>query len=344
MKNKKLVREIALGIMMVLVGIFFWFSVHEALEMRFAYDTLTLVGWGSLIYALISFSLLLTFIGLFSTLARTRWVIYLMLALTALTPLTFFIHGNYSLFIVISSFLILWFYQRSCREETEARFKFSITRSTYFGQSIMVLVLLVAVALVYYVAVSGEDKEGRTLETSIVQNGTQVLNRIMEDRVEGYDPEMSFDDWLGNLEIQKAFETIPQFLGEGIISEEFIDEIKETEEFQEAEEEVKREAVIQLRQQFIEQFDIEAEGTDPMSEVLRKLVEGAVGKVVTPYTKFISPVLAISLFLVLRLLTPLYIILARVFQWLIFSILLKSNFIKVKKEQKEVVTISLGVD
>jgi len=343
--NKKLVKEISLGFMMVLVGIFFWFAVHEALSIEFTFDTLSLVGWGSLVYALIAFCLLLGFIGLFCTLVKTRWMIYPFLFLTCLTPLVFFQNGFFSLFIIASCFLLLIGYQKSCQEETEARYKFSITRSTYFGQSLIVLILLVAVSLTYYVALEDEDQEGKELEQSIVSLTTDSLNKLMEEKVDGYDPNMTLDDWLGNIQIQDTFQALPDFFGNEIISSDLEAQIAESAEYQqilsEAEEEAKGQAISELRNQFLSQFEIEAKGTDTINSVLEKFVSNTVGNVVTPYSKFIRPVLAISLLLVLRLLTPLYIWLTRFFQWLIIVILKKSKFIIIEKGQKEAEIVKL---
>lgn len=345
MKHKTLIKEISLGLMTIIIAVFFWFSVWQSLKMEFAYDTLNLIGWGSLIYGLVSFCLLLTFIGIFSSLARKKLVIYPTFIILTATPLVFWQQGLYSLFIVVSCFLMFIFYRRYCREETASRYRFSITRSTYFGQSLVVVVLLIAVALTYYTTISDQKQDGASLEITITNIGTNALNRIMSANMENYDPEMTLDNWLSSQQIQETFEALPDFLGTEVISEELRKEINESVEYQEilteAEERAKLEAIAELREELLKQFEIEAEGTDTINSVMEKIVGKNVDTFVTPYTKFISPILAFSLFLVLRLLTPLYLAIARIFQWLIFTILIKSNFIIVKKEQKEAITVNL---
>ncbi|MFH1597541.1 MAG: hypothetical protein ABIB97_00525 [Patescibacteria group bacterium] len=345
MTNKTLIKEISLGLMTLIIAIFFWLAVFAAFQMEFAFDTLSLVGWSSLVYSLLAFCLLLTFLGIFGTLVRNKMVVYLTVFLVAVVPFFFFIKGYYSLFIIVSCTMMFWFYTKYCRDETDGRYKFSIVRSTYFGLPLVVIVLLIALSLSYYVAMTHDDEDGTKLKDSINTIVLNSLNKVMESRMEDYDPNMALDDWLGNLQIQEVFSTLPEFLGPEVISEDLKNEIEQSAEYQEAlseaEEQAKAEVIVSLRNEFLKQFEIEAEGSDPISEVLTKWVDQTIGDFVTPYTKFIPPVLAISLFLVLRLLTPIYIAIARFFQWIIFSLLLKSGFIHIKKEKKEVEIVGL---
>ena len=90
-----------------------------------------------------------------------------------------------------------------------------------------------------------------------------------------------------------------------------------------------------------DKYGIIVEANDTGKDVLYKLVDYQLNNVTGPYRKFIPFGLVIGLFIVLKIVSILYVALVILFSWLVLKLLIVTKFINVGIEKKEVETIKL---
>lgn len=88
-------------------------------------------------------------------------------------------------------------------------------------------------------------------------------------------------------------------------------------------------------------YGIKVEKGDTGKDVLYKLVNYQLNNVTGPYRKFIPLGLAIGLFIVLKIVSIIYVALVILLSWLILKILTAVKFVRLEKETKEVETVKL---
>ncbi len=90
-----------------------------------------------------------------------------------------------------------------------------------------------------------------------------------------------------------------------------------------------------------DKYGIIVEANDTGKDVLYKLVDYQLNNVTGPYRKFIPFGLVIGLFIVLKIVSILYVTLVILFSWLVLKLLTVAKFINVRTEKKEVETVKL---
>ncbi|MDD3783557.1 MAG: hypothetical protein PHT82_02575 [Candidatus Portnoybacteria bacterium] len=88
-------------------------------------------------------------------------------------------------------------------------------------------------------------------------------------------------------------------------------------------------------------FGIKIEKQDTGRQVLYKIIDNQVNNVTGAYQYLIPLGLVIGLFIILKIISILYVAIVIMLSWLTIKILIKLNFVKFEKENREVETISL---
>ena len=88
-------------------------------------------------------------------------------------------------------------------------------------------------------------------------------------------------------------------------------------------------------------YGVIVEADDTGKDVLHKLVNYQLNNVTGPYRKFVPFGLAVGLFIVLKIVSILYVALVILFSYLILKLLILTNFINMEIEKKEVETVKL---
>ena len=94
-------------------------------------------------------------------------------------------------------------------------------------------------------------------------------------------------------------------------------------------------------QDFEKKYDIKIGTQDTIQDDLYKVINAQINKTSSGYKKSIGYGLAIALFFSLKLLSLIFVQIVIALSWLIIKILIKFNFIKLEKIQKEVEMVSL---
>jgi len=97
----------------------------------------------------------------------------------------------------------------------------------------------------------------------------------------------------------------------------------------------------QEKQDLKNKYGVIIEPNDTGKDVLYKLVSYQLNNVTGPYRKFIPFGLMVGLFIVLKIVSILYVALVVLFSWLVLKLLIVTKFINVGIEKKEVETIKL---
>lgn len=94
-------------------------------------------------------------------------------------------------------------------------------------------------------------------------------------------------------------------------------------------------------QDFEKKYNIKIEEKDTIQDDLYKVVNAQINRASSGYKKSIGYGLAIALFFSLKLLSLIFVQIVIVLSWLVIKILMRFNFVKSEKIQKEVETVSL---
>ena len=88
-------------------------------------------------------------------------------------------------------------------------------------------------------------------------------------------------------------------------------------------------------------FGIKIGKQDTGRQVLYKIIDNQINNVTGAYQYLIPLGLAVGLFITLKIVSILYVAIVIMLSWLAIKILMKFNFVKFEKIQKEVETVSL---
>ena len=95
------------------------------------------------------------------------------------------------------------------------------------------------------------------------------------------------------------------------------------------------------KQDLKNKYGVIIEANDTGKDVLYKLVDYQLNNVTGPYRKFIPFGLVVGLFIVLKIVSILYVALVILFSWLVLKLLIVTKFINIGIEKKEVETVKL---
>ncbi|MFZ5559542.1 MAG: hypothetical protein ACOZAL_01980 [Patescibacteria group bacterium] len=90
-----------------------------------------------------------------------------------------------------------------------------------------------------------------------------------------------------------------------------------------------------------DKYGIEIKNGETLKDLIYKLVVFQINNLTGPYKKFIPFGLAIGLFIILKIISLVYVAIVIILSWLVLKLLMAIKFIRIAKIQKEVESVSL---
>ncbi len=212
---------------------------------------------------------------------------------------------------VVFLLLSFWFEQR-IRQDEKARVDFSLSRIMRYNLNFMVYALLVIIGVNVYVKTKVEfDQNPHRFYNEIGRYAARGLEHV-PNGLGDFDPDQSFDEFV----VKQAEKQDPQFHS--------------------APENLKSQALNQLRQELMDRFHLRIEGNPLLGDVVAGAVAAKVEEASVSYQRFFPAILAIIVFALLRGLAFVFIWLTLFIAWLVYRLLLMFNFFRIEKVQVEV--------
>lgn len=375
-KNTKI---IILAVATVLSSVVAWHSLSFAfsLELSDSFPIVKVIL--SLLYPLVAFCSYLALVGLSAILIKNHWIRLGLWLVSSLPLLLFFPLSPWLLVITLLLIIDFVYFAARLRSELNSYVKFSLIKIMRWGLGLTVIGLILAIALTFYITTTVKQRDtGKEAIESLVESSTNLANQIIPSRFEGYDPEMTLDEFIFqisagvaedisgelNKQIQSSFgnpyqedtdvlvEELRRKVESGEINEAMLPpEIRDnlysedlTTEDLISSQEVQilfQEQISNARDELLKNLGITASGSDKMSEVLTKIIRKYAFQFIGPYEKFITPLMAISLFFALSIFGFLYHALIKLIALIIFKILHVVDFVKIKEEKRNVQQVTL---
>ncbi len=333
------------GKIMLLMGLavasslLFWLAWDNAIVSGLSFSA----SWNNILIVLstlLAMCLMFTLIAMAEVLITNRWFLFFMALVSAGTLFVFFKPALWSFvaFILVILGMMLW--KREIRLDEKTRVSFVPKRIIGSGLKLAVTLILLATCFNYFnFMTTRTDAEQQTLD-SLSGTGSQVVeNVLLLYYGEKFSPKMTLDEFLASIsfavkdkiedekvKVDTGNEKLDNALGEAIT---------------EGLTAVEKEFINEARESFAETFEIDVDGTETMSEVIKLIVSKNIDKFLDPYVKFIPALLAIGLFFLLNIFNFVYRELIKSFSFLLFHILKWTKFIHIKKIQIEAEKISL---
>jgi len=367
---------IFLVVFTLIIAVISWYTLAWAMKLD-----LSVFGnkpWSLFLRIILPILIFCFTIGLLSidaVLIKDKKILLLTIFLTALTPFIFFYISIFSLIVFIVLFLAFLLYVFGVRKEKEERIKISFAKIMKVNLSLTLILFALAISLIFYFDLTAEKKVGENKSSEMLASSTaSIVNLILETQVKDYQPDMTLDEFM--LTASTNFlNTFSEQLGgeaqnqtEVISSSDISKEIKAAIKRGEIKEsdlppgfmeklnqgtltgsdivesqttQIFAKQLGEARDEFLKSLGVEAKGSDKISDVIKNIITTKMSEGLSPFEKWIPPVLAVSLFLVLIIFNFLYAIITKILALLVFMILHLFGFFKIYKVQKEAESIEL---
>lgn len=380
LNQAQLVKGAALGILTIALSVFAWYRLAKILTVNQAVNVFNIFSVDlikSIAGTVFVFCLMISFWGLFSILVKDKKIAIPTFILASFSYLFFFkfnLIGFVSLILLLAGF---WSFFFQVGRESRARYKFSITKSIKEGLSLIIFIILAVISLAYYSIITETSRVNLTTPIEgMAESATNLTNQFLKSQIPGYRPAMPLDDFLFE-NLMKLSNVIGEQSNNqvGGQNEELITRIDlayvyenldrvswpEIEEklppdikkqvggnketlrrmIEDARIQFKTQVAPNLRKDFLEKLGIAATGEDEVGAVLHKFFKDSLDKTLGPYSEWIPPFLAISLFLLLGAFSPIYKMLIKIIAILLTNICFWFKVAEIRKEEIEVEKVGL---
>lgn len=380
LNQAQLVKGGVLGILTIALSVFAWYFLAKILTVNLASNIFNIFSIDlikSIAGTVFVFCLMISFWGLFSILVKDKKITIPTLILAGLSYLIFF---KFNLISFVSLILILagfWSFFFQVNRESRARYKFSITKSIREGLGLIIFIILAVISLAYYSIITATARVNMTTPVEgIAESATNLTNQFLKGQIPGYRPAMPLDDFLfenlmrlgkvvGEQSIDQSVNQKNELVTDLDVSYvyENLDRVPWPEIEEKLPPDIKKQAggnketlrrmiedsriqfktqvAPNLRKDFLEKLGISATGDDEVGAVLNKFFKDSLDKVLGPYSKWIPPFLAISLFLLLGVFSPFYKMLIKIITILLTNLCFWLKVAEIKKEETEVEKVGL---
>ncbi len=334
---------VVMGLVPVVSSVLLWWTLHIALlgpnEALTTVERLTQYS-----VSLAFFCVTLALFGVFAMAAgRKRWWMSLVSgALCSITLLPFFPWRWATLAAVLITLggYALWSWNVAGDVAIRRKFQPHYTIHAGFGTGL--ILLLVGVSMCYYTSLGQKDASAATFRENLVNSGRSGIDSLLANQVQGYRGEMTLDEFLGLVATDKLGEfVLPQVtetLDNDRAKQEAYKKLQaelrklnpsvpavqtnavgaELDKQLEAERQallqatlaklsdVQRQLLDEARHEFVQTFRIQASGTETMDAIIEKILLRNISTYVDPYEDFLPPLLALSFFFVIELISIIY--------------------------------------
>lgn len=376
-EGQNIIKVVVLAVLVVAVSVAAWFSLSYVMkqgsmvsfedELRF------------LIYVVVSLSVLGAVLVTGFMLIRSKLVLFLVSLFSGLTPLLFFHVFPYILIVPLLLILGFFIYGNRVQYEVKTRIRFSTVLTAHSGLKLLIFFCIIAVTITYYLTVNAfyQEESGKIL-TTIIESSVDATNKVLPLKFAGYNPDKTLDEFLVEnmskltAELSKQMSGGEEGVGNETASQEQVDqmlkeirgaiergEVKEEELPQEVRQALNgasfdpeqiqeqiysgmiKQQVTKSREEMAKQLGIEVNGGEKMSEVVSAIIRKYTMQFLGPYQQYITPIMALSLLLVLWVLSPIFRLLIMFLSLILISLLKLFKFVKVVKETREVDVVKL---
>ncbi|MDP3964586.1 MAG: hypothetical protein Q8Q20_02940 [bacterium] len=285
----------------------------------------------------------------------------------------------YSLIGAAISALGLFQYALKIREERRERLKASIEKFLRYGLGVAISAFLFLIGISFYGELLRNDSEPLRPEEAMGKVAASGVNQILALQLDGYDPEMTLDEFLlfvllsqaeqalpaeaaddtanpfeeGALfgvdinEVMSSLDTVPSSELEELLYPGIVEEIKgNPERLSELTEEVRGtsigDQIAKTREDLLSSFGIEGQGDETIGLMIEKIVTKQIEKFFQPFTFLLPPILALMVYFFLHVFIIAYLWVTNAFAWIIFHILKWSKFFVIREEERKAEIISLS--
>lgn len=299
--NRVVLKQISVAIVLFAIWSALLYETNQAILLR------DYVYWISPIVLMI---------GLIPTLALAtivfqKKVFFIITYGFSLVYLLFFPINIYAVLAI--AFLVFGFWRAYHRTQFELRndIKFAPNSILKKVGSMIILVFLLVVSFNVYATISQELKvDPDSFYSRLSYTVTKGVLPVVERQFDNFRSEIPLDQYIANSFSETAadFDTLSKVEQSRIISE--------------------------GRNRILDQFEINAAGTEPLSDITQRAVEARVKDLVQPKYSWLVPlVFGLAIFSLLRILSVFVLLVAQVLGIFIFWILRKLRFIKITTTQ-----------
>jgi len=227
--------------------------------------------------------------------------------------LGYFVFFPFNIFAVLAVALLFFGFWRTYHRtqfELHNNVKFAPYQIVSRVSRAIVMVLLLVIAFNVYAAIAND----------LATDETAFYERLAGLVTKGVLPfvERQLTDF-------NSAESLDQFIIEGLV--------RTVPEFEDLPPEEREAQIAQSRQRILRQFNIDASGVEPLSEVTERAIEGKLKELIQPFSAVLPLVYGLAIFSLLRILGFFVELLARIWGIFLFWLLRKTQFLKVTTTQ-----------
>jgi len=356
-------------------GLLAWYALFRILKNGVRFESSHIFSSIiTILFPVLSFCLWLAFVGIVAVFVNKRWVRYLIYFVSIALSFVFFGLSIYTILVFSFIFVAFLFFTNGARKERDDRIKFHILNCIKSRLMYVLLICVLGVSILFYAQLVGRKEDDEKIYTVLANNFAGVINTVLESQFEGYNPDMTLDEFIlmSGEEFSKKISSqlgdkikVDESLNQENLKNEITQAVKEGKIKKEdlppelwqkiesgdfnPEDIVKADATEIFNQQlkaarddFLKEMGVEADGNEKIGSVIKKIIAVQLEKGISSYAPIIPPVLAITLFFSLAIFNFLYSIFTAIFILIIYMIMLLTGFIVIRKENREVEIAELG--
>lgn len=353
------------------VGLLAWFLVHQSLNLDLQMIRERQV-WLTIAGTFAVFFLLLGICALVGILVRHRWIARGVLFAIASSYLLWFGVTPYGLLSLGILVLGLWQWERQIKIEQAHERRVAVDRLLNYGLGLTITCFLIVLSLTFYQAQVKKSQVAERPIDSFVHQLMPGLNTLLAGQVSFYDPEMTLDQFLIAMTVQRtktALQPVAEETGKKKftigplaaleqVSEEDAAEMRKNlppqlrQQLEEKPEEA--DAILAqfvadrfttdlapARDQVLQQLTLPATGSTTMGDIVEQALAQQGRKFIGKYEPFIPPILALTFYFTLQIFAFLYILLIKMLTGLLFMLLKRTGFVHMAAEEQPVDVVTL---
>jgi hypothetical protein len=377
---KKETKIVILGVVTVLASVLAWYSLSTVFNLEWSSGSIPLLNLLiRLIFPVIAFCFYLALVSITATIIHKELIQLPIWTLSSAPVLIFFPFSPWLLIISLLQILIFVYYAHRIHNEVNARIKFSLHKTMRWGLGGVIIAMALSISLLYYFTTTATERDtGREAIDSLIISTTNIANEIIPSQLEGYDPDKTLDQFIFeisagvvedisgqlNEQLEDSFDnpkveegtalieelrskvdsglvdinTLPPEIRNNLYSDTLmVEDLVSSDVVQN----IFQSQIAEARNEFLKSMDIDAKGTDTISEVITKIIRKYAFQFLGPYEDFITPLLALSLFFVLNIFSFVFHALVNALASSLFALLQVSKFVHIREEKQNVQHVTL---
>lgn len=375
--KEKSVVAIVLAVVLIVSGLL-WTTARTILTGEAA-PSLEEIRWPTIIAAFTLYFCLIALAGVIAIIVRSRFLTRGAYVLVAALPFVWFGVSFPTVIAALLLFISLWQFDWNVRTETAHRTHFAVFKSLHYGLGFAVTLSLLAVSFLFYSTVERSRPQAATPVDAAIAGASNAVNQILALQVPSYDPAESIDALLRRTVMPQLENIITQGIaqagnkgenegtepsltnpaqllamlgttGAQAVLQELPQNVRDELEknpqdiekiLAETQQQTIDQALASFRDQLIGQLKVDADGSTPIGDVVKQLLDRTLRPRLTPYARFIPPVLALVMFVILQLFHAVYVPLISILAALFIGVLRAAKVLRVTTEQQPVDVVSI---